>query len=180
MVSKGFTAQCLTTRPGSIMKIRKHSCWRLRIGIIWKNLLSRSIAPFDRELWKHSRVSETFILSSLKHKIFTLRSVIIRLLIECNFDFWTFTEACTVPKEIPSFWNITLCNTVEVNRCFREIHDLHLQGGNVSQRRNQHEAGSKLATCFMSVSCLAYSSTPKMEAIRSTELTAAFHTTTRH
>jgi hypothetical protein len=83
-------------------------------------------------------------------------------------------------KEIPSFWDITPCNPVEVNRRFGEIHDLHLQGGNVSQRRNQHEAGSKLATCFVLVSCLSYSSTLKMEAICSTELTAAFHPTARH
>jgi hypothetical protein len=91
-----------------------------------------------------------------------------------------FAEACTVPKEIPSFWNTTPCKPVEVNRCFGETYDLHLQGGNVSQERNQHEEGSKLSTCFMLVSCLAYSSTLKVETIYSIELTADFHTTTGH
>jgi hypothetical protein len=36
------------------------------------------------------------------------------------------------------------------------------------------------AACFMLVSCLAYSSILKMEAIRSSETSIDFHRTTRH
>jgi hypothetical protein len=46
-------------------------------------------------------------------------------------------------------------------------------GSKKNQARNQHEAGSKQATCFMLVSSVAYS-TLKMEAICSSETSIDF------
>jgi hypothetical protein len=44
---------------------------------------------------------------------------------------------------------------------------LYLQGSRISQARNEHEA--ELATCFMLISCFAYFSTLKLEAVCSSE-----------
>jgi hypothetical protein len=66
------------------------------------------------------------------------------------------------------FWNIMPCSPAKVNRLFGGTYRLHLKGRRVSQARN------------MLTSCLAYSSTLKMEATQSSETCVGFHRTTRH
>jgi hypothetical protein len=63
-----------------------------------------------------------------------------------------------------SFGAVTLCSSVEVYRRFGGPYHLRLQG---------RRGGGKL------VSCLAYSPTPKMEAIHSSETSVDFYHTTR-
>jgi hypothetical protein len=41
------------------------------------------------------------------------------------------------------FWDITLCSTVKINRCFVKTYHLHHQWQRVSQARNQHEWGKQ-------------------------------------
>jgi hypothetical protein len=43
---------------------------------------------------------------------------------------------------ISTFWDITPCSHLIVNRHFGETCRLHLQGGRINQVRNQHEAGT--------------------------------------
>jgi hypothetical protein len=62
-----------------------------------------------------------------------------------------------------TFWDITPSGQFKVSRRFGETFCLNLQGRRVNQTRKQHEA-APLSACFMSVSCLAYSSILKMEA----------------
>jgi hypothetical protein len=65
-------------------------------------------------------------------------------------------------------WDITPCSPLKVNRRFRGTSRVHLQGRRISEARNQCEAGGK------QVSCLAYSSALKMEAIFFPEMSVAF------
>jgi hypothetical protein len=86
-------------------------------------------------------------------------------------------------------YDITPYSPFKVNRRFREIYCLHLQGQRIIQARNQHEAGKSacylfhadffLATCIMLFSCLAYSSTQKMEATCATETSGDIQRTVR-
>jgi hypothetical protein len=64
-----------------------------------------------------------------------------------------------------TFWDITPCSPLTVNRHFRGTHRLHLQGR------------LSLPPAFTLISCSAYSTT-KMEAIRSSETSADFQRTT--
>jgi hypothetical protein len=61
------------------------------------------------------------------------------------------------------FWYITPCRPVKVNRQLGGMCLLHLQ----------------LVACFMLVSCLAFSSTLKMEAAYSSEMSDEYRQTTR-
>jgi hypothetical protein len=68
------------------------------------------------------------------------------------------------------FLDTTPWNPVKINQRFVEIYRLHLHCRRTSQARNQREAGITascsavlLAACFMLVSCLAYSSTLRVE-----------------
>jgi hypothetical protein len=79
---------------------------------------------------------------------------------------------------ISVFWDIMPCSLVKAH--VSEEHRLRLQHRSISQAGTQHEVGSKLAACFMLVSCLTYSSTLKMDAICSSETCVEFHRTTRH
>jgi hypothetical protein len=45
-------------------------------------------------------------------------------------------------------WDATPCSLLKVNRRFRELNLLHLQGRRTSQARNQHEAGSNQSIIF--------------------------------
>jgi hypothetical protein len=72
---------------------------------------------------------------------------------------------------------ITPCSPLKVNRYFGGTCCLHLQGRKIGQARNQREPESKQS--FTLVSCLAYSSTLKMEATCSSETSADFQRTTR-
>jgi hypothetical protein len=67
-----------------------------------------------------------------------------------------------------------------VNRRFGGTCHLHLQGRSLSQERNQRTESSLVAASFMLISCLAYSSTLKMEATRSSETLTGSQWTTRH
>jgi hypothetical protein len=72
------------------------------------------------------------------------------------------------------FWCITLRSPMKVKRCFGGIYRLHLQG-----RRSILQAEQLcLPPAFTLVSCLAYSSTTKMEATCSFEMSADFQRTT--
>jgi hypothetical protein len=55
-----------------------------------------------------------------------------------------------------NFFDVTLCSILKVNQHFIGTCQLNLQGWGVSQ--------ALLAACFKLVSCLAYTSTLKMEA----------------
>jgi hypothetical protein len=67
------------------------------------------------------------------------------------------------------FWDITPCSPLKVNRRFRGMYRLHLQGQGISQARNQHKSRWQAA----------YSSTLKMEAIYSSEMSVDFQQNTR-
>jgi hypothetical protein len=73
-----------------------------------------------------------------------------------------------------SYAILTPCSPLKVNRRFGRICCLHFYGWRVSQARNQHEAGRQVKA----VSCLAYSSTLKMEASSSSETSVGFWLTT--
>jgi hypothetical protein len=64
------------------------------------------------------------------------------------------------------------CNALKINRRFGGT-CLNLQGRRISQARNQHKELC-LSPSFTLVSCSAYSSTPKMEAICSSETSVDF------
>jgi hypothetical protein len=74
------------------------------------------------------------------------------------------------------FWDITLCSPLKVNRRCGGTSRLHLQGPKINQARNQRE--TCLPPEFTLVSCLAYSSTLKMEATYSSETSVDFRRTT--
>jgi hypothetical protein len=74
------------------------------------------------------------------------------------------------------FWDITPCSPLRVNWRFRNTHRLHLQGRRISQAKNQHKSRWQAS---MLLSCSAYSSTLKMEAICSSETSVHFQQTTR-
>jgi hypothetical protein len=63
------------------------------------------------------------------------------------------------------FCDITSCSPVKASRRFGRTHRIHFRGRKV---------GVLLAAYFISVSCLAYSSSLKVEVIRSSETSAAF------
>jgi hypothetical protein len=65
-----------------------------------------------------------------------------------------------------------LCILLNVNGHFGGTCRLHLQG--------QIKSQTELATCFMLVSCLAYSLALKMEVTCSSETLADFQLTTQH
>jgi hypothetical protein len=67
---------------------------------------------------------------------------------------------------------------LKISLCFGGTYCLHLQGGRISQARNQHEAGSK--EIFMAVSCLDYSSTLKLETTCSSKTLVDFQESTHH
>jgi hypothetical protein len=67
------------------------------------------------------------------------------------------------------FWGIMPCSPLKVNRRFRGTCHFQLQDRRISKARNHHEAGSKHS------SCLAYSSTMKMEPICSSESSVDFN-----
>jgi hypothetical protein len=66
------------------------------------------------------------------------------------------------------------CSPLKINWRFGRTCHLHLQGRRISEARNQREESSKL------VSCLAYSSTLKLETTCSPETSVDFQRTTRH
>jgi hypothetical protein len=91
-----------------------------------------------------------------------------------------FEVTTAVDMKSSIFWNIKLSSWLKVNQRFRERHR-HLQGWSISQARNQHEAGSKLACYhFTLVSCLASSLTLKMEMTCSSKTSVDFQWTTQH
>jgi hypothetical protein len=77
-------------------------------------------------------------------------------------------------------WYLTSCNFVEIYRRFGGNNCLHLHGK--SQVGNKHKACTEVSACsFHLASYLAYSSTPKMQTIHSSETSALnFYLTTRH
>jgi hypothetical protein len=82
-----------------------------------------------------------------------------------------------IGRKTTVFWDITPCTPLKVNRRFGRIYRLHLQGRKMSRARNQLE--SCLPPPFTLVSCSAYSSTKKMEAICCSETSVDFQRTTR-
>jgi hypothetical protein len=72
------------------------------------------------------------------------------------------------------FWDITPCSPLKDNRRFGGTCLLHLQGWRISQARN-HVC---LPPAFTLVSCLAYSSTLKIEETWSSETSVDFQRTT--
>jgi hypothetical protein len=70
------------------------------------------------------------------------------------------------------FWDIMPCSPLKVNQRFRGAYHLHLQGRRISRARNQWQA--------LLVSCVAYSSTLKMEVICFPKTSVDFQWTTWH
>jgi hypothetical protein len=66
------------------------------------------------------------------------------------------------------FWDITPCSPKNVTGRYGGTCCIHLQGERISRARNQCKA--LLATCFTLVSCMAYSSTLKLEATGTSEI----------
>jgi hypothetical protein len=69
------------------------------------------------------------------------------------------------------FWDVIPCSTLNVNGSFGEASPSSVSKNKLSLRL--------LAHCFMLVSCLAYSSTLKVEAVYSFETSVHFQRTTR-
>jgi hypothetical protein len=76
-------------------------------------------------------------------------------------------------------WDITLCSPLRVNGRFAGTYRLHLQGWKINRARNQSESNLCLPPTFMLVSCSAYSSALKMEAICSSGTSVDSQRTTR-
>jgi hypothetical protein len=74
------------------------------------------------------------------------------------------------------FWDITPCSPLSVNR-FGGIYRLHLPCRRIRRARLQSESSWKAELCFTLVSCSAYSSTLKIEAICSSETVDTQRTT---
>jgi hypothetical protein len=72
------------------------------------------------------------------------------------------------------FWDITPCSPLKVNRRFGGTYCLHLQGRRISRARRLC-----LSPAYTLVSCAAYSTTLKMDAICSSETSVDFQRTTR-
>jgi hypothetical protein len=95
-----------------------------------------------------------------------------------------------VNTRISIFFDITLCISVKFNRHFGEAYRIHLHGDEQANKTYWiarsplanlvlfRKVLALLAACFMLVSCTAYSSTLKMEAICSSEMSVDFHRTT--
>jgi hypothetical protein len=73
------------------------------------------------------------------------------------------------------YWDVIPCSLVEVYRRFGITYNLHLQIIKELQANNQEASKNVLL-----VSCLTYSSTLKMEAVRSSEAPIDFYRTTLH
>jgi hypothetical protein len=75
-------------------------------------------------------------------------------------------------------WDIMLCSLLKVNQCFWGTYCLHLQLKNEPSKKS----GWKfcLSPAFTLVSCLAYSSTLKMEAVCFSKTVVDFQRTTWH
>jgi hypothetical protein len=100
----------------------------------------------------------TIMLTSFKLQLRSVNSV--------RFEILT---AVVIKSSI--FWDISSCSLLKVNRRFGGTCRLHLQGRRISQ--------ALLATCFILVYCLDYSSTLKMEAKCSSETSFDIQRTTR-
>jgi hypothetical protein len=77
-------------------------------------------------------------------------------------------------KKSTIFWDIMPCSLLKVNRRFGRTYRLHLQGRRIRQAREE----LCLPYAFTVLSCSAYSSTLKMEAICSSETSVGFQRTT--
>jgi hypothetical protein len=77
------------------------------------------------------------------------------------------------------FWDITSCSPLKVNWNFGGIFRLNFQGREISLARNQRESRPCLPPTLTLVCCSAYSSTLKIEAKCSSELSIDFQRTTR-
>jgi hypothetical protein len=75
------------------------------------------------------------------------------------------------------FWDIMPCSPLKVKRRFGGTNCLHLQGQRIRRARNQSELS--LPPAFTLVSCSAYSSTLKIEAICSSQTSVYFQQMTR-
>jgi hypothetical protein len=73
------------------------------------------------------------------------------------------------------FWDTSTCIPLKVNHIFGGTCCFHLQGQRIRQARNEHESGT-MQSCS---ACLTYSSTLKMQAIVSSEMSVDFQRTTR-
>jgi hypothetical protein len=75
----------------------------------------------------------------------------------CYKDSFTFTTAVVMKSS--NFWDIMLCGSVKVSKCFRRTYHLHLLGQRVSQTRIQHEAVppiTHLINIYMKVKLTTY------------------------
>jgi hypothetical protein len=88
----------------------------------------------------------------------------------CSLDITTFIDL-----ESTIFWDIRPCSPFKVNRRCGGIYRFHLQGPERSRARNQ----LCFPPAFPLVSCSAYSSTRKMEAICSSVTSVCFQRTTQ-
>jgi hypothetical protein len=79
------------------------------------------------------------------HLIFLKLNVVSFLLCAnmIKFSLVKFEVVTAVVMESSTFWDITPCSPLKVNRRFREICRLHLQGRRISHERNKREAGNK-------------------------------------
>jgi hypothetical protein len=87
-----------------------------------------------------------------------------------------FEVLTAVVKESSIFWDITPCSPLKVNWSFRGTYRFHLQDRRISRARYQWESRWQAKL----VSCSAYSSTLKMEALCSSETSVDFQRTTWH
>jgi hypothetical protein len=71
------------------------------------------------------------------------------LLVSHLYYFYEDLEVLTaMVMKSPSFWVTIPCSPLKINRCFRRICRLHLQGRRISQARHQHEADSKKTSAW--------------------------------
>jgi hypothetical protein len=81
---------------------------------------------------------------------------------------------CLIKSSV--FWNVTPCSPMKVNGRFGGTYRLHFQGRWVSQKRNEHELGSKHSSSGWSLHG-ALALILKMEAICSSKMSVDFHQT---
>jgi hypothetical protein len=89
-----------------------------------------------------------------------------------------------VSSKSTTIWDITPCSRLKANRHFGRTYRVFLQGRRIYRTRYQRESRWQeiwicLASVFTLVSCSAYSSTFKMEAVCSPETSIDFQRTTR-
>jgi hypothetical protein len=137
----------------SLQKFLNYHCQKTELVLFYSEILMK--LGFVPWLFVQCKISPSVFLSSKQLWI----QILFRLVVFC------FINSAIINNSI--FWDIMPRSSLEVNRRF---------GGAYYPRPRRIRALS--ATCFVLVSCLAYSSTQKMRVICSSETSDVFRQST--